>query len=137
MTRVVLDTNVLVSFLTDRDLPQQAQAARLLTRAAAGELQVILHQTVVMELAYVLRNLYGMSSGDAAPLLRDLLALPGVVVVDRLPWSRVLDMWPSQVPDLADAVLAAVAAVDRCDAVATFDMAFRRRMAKLELQSYW
>ena len=137
MTRVVLDTNVLVSFLTDRDLPQQAQAAGLLSRAAAGEIQVILHQTVVMELAYVLRNLYNMSSEEVAPLLRDLLALQGVVVADRLPWSAVLDLWPSQVPDLADAILAAVASVDRCDAIATFDMAFRRRMAKLGVKSHW
>lgn len=137
MTRVVLDTNVLVSFLTDRDPSQQAQAARLLTRAAAGEIQVILHQSVAMELAYVLRNLYSLSSEDIAPLLRDLLALPGVVVTDRLPWSTVLDLWPSRVPDLADAILAAVASVDRCDAIATFDRAFRRRMAKLGVKSYW
>jgi predicted nucleic acid-binding protein len=137
MTRVVLDTNVLVSFLTDRNLTQQAQAARLLTRAAAGEIQVILHQTVVMELAYVLRNLYSMSSEEVAPLLRDLLALPGVVVADRLPWSTVLDLWPSQIPDLADAILAAVASVDRCDAIATFDRAFRRRVAKLGVKSFW
>jgi predicted nucleic acid-binding protein len=137
MTRVVLDTNVLVSFLTDRHLPQQAQAARFLTRAAAGEIQVILHQTVAMELAYVLRNLYNMSSEEVAPLLRDLLVLPGLVVTDRLPWSTVLDLWPSQVPDLADAILAAVASVDRCDAIATFDRAFRRRMAKLGVKSYW
>lgn len=137
MTRVVLDTNVLVSFLTDRDPPQQAQAARLLTRAAACEIQVILHQTVAMELAYVLRNLYRLSSEDIAPLLRDLLALPGVVVTDRLPWSTVLDLWPSQVPDLADAILAAVASVDRCDAIATFDRAFRRRMVKLGVKSFW
>ena len=108
-----------------------------MTRAAAGELQVILHQTVAMELAYVLRNLYQMTSDDVAPLLRDLLALPGVVVSDRLPWSTVLDLWPSQVPDLADAILAAVASVDRCDAIATFDRTFRRRMAKLGVKSFW
>lgn len=137
MTRVVVDTNVLVSFLTDRDLPQQGQAASLLTRAAAGEIQVILHQTVAMELAYVLRNLYRMNSEDVALLLRDLLALPGVVVTDRLPWSTVLDLWPSHVPDLADAILAAVASVDRCDAIATFDRTFRRRMAKLGVKSFW
>lgn len=137
MTRVVLDTNVLVSFLTDRDIPQQAQAAGLLTRAAAGEIQVILHQTVAMELAYVLRNLYSMSSEKVAPLLRDLLALPGVAVADRLPWSIVLGMWPSKVPDLADGILAAVASVLRCDAIATFDRAFRRRLAKLGVKSNW
>lgn len=137
MTRVVLDTNVLVSFLTDRDLPRQTQAARLLTRAAAGEIQVVLHQTVVMELAYVLRNLYSMSSEELSPLLRDLLALPGVAVADRLPWSAVLDLWPSGVQDLADAVLTAVASVDRCDAIATFDKAFRRRMAMHGVKSYW
>ena len=42
--RVVLDTNVLVSFLTDRDAEQQEQAAALFETAAQGEAELILHQ---------------------------------------------------------------------------------------------
>ncbi len=36
MKRVVVDTNVLISFLTDRNAEQQAQASELFEAAAEG-----------------------------------------------------------------------------------------------------
>lgn len=42
MKRIVVDTNVLVSFLTDRDAEQQEMAAALFEAAAHGEVQIVL-----------------------------------------------------------------------------------------------
>jgi predicted nucleic acid-binding protein len=137
VTSVVVDTNVLISFLTDRDPEQQARATELLTRAADRELDVVLHQVVVMETVYVLRNLYGVSREDTASLVRELLAMPGVSAVDEMPWSVVLGLWPTPFAELADGALAAVAKVGRHDAVATFDEAFQRKLRRLGLASYW
>jgi predicted nucleic acid-binding protein len=137
VTSVVVDTNVLVSFLTDCDPGQQAQAAELLAKAAGRELEVVLHQVVVTETVYVLLNLYRVSREDTAVIVRELLAMPGVTTVDELPWSVVLDWWPAQLGELGDAVLAAVTKVGRHDAVATFDTTFRRRLKRLKLTSYW
>ena len=66
MKRIVVDTNVLVSFLTDRDARQQARAARLFEAAAAGEVQLILHQLVATELIYVLRTVYAVDAALVA-----------------------------------------------------------------------
>ncbi len=137
MTSVVVDTNVLVSFLTDRDPEQQARAAELLARAADRELEVVLHQVVVVETAYVLRNLYGVSREDTAAIVRELLAMPGVTAVDEMPWSALLELWPATFAELAGGALAAVARAGRHDAVATFDLTFRRRLERLGLESYW
>jgi hypothetical protein len=54
-------------------------------------------------------------------MLRDLIALPGVLVIDECPWKRVLDYWPAPLSSLTGAAIAAVAATNRYDAIATFD----------------
>lgn len=130
MKRVLIDTNVLVSFLTDRDLVQQEKAAKLLARAAARELEVVLHLVAATETVYVLQNLYGVPPEQAAAALKSLLALPGLVAVCDLDWSRLLDLWPGRIPAFADAALAAAARANRCDAVATFDVGLARRLRR-------
>jgi predicted nucleic acid-binding protein len=137
MTSVVVDTNVLLSFLTDRDAAQQEQASELLGAAARRELDVVLHQQVVTELVYVLLNLYGRSREDTAEIVAELVALPGVVTVDRLEWSRVSALWPEPFKNFADAVLAATCQAGRHDAVATFDESFKKLLKELNLRSHW
>ena len=137
MKTIVLDTNVLLSFLTDRDARQQEKAARLLDAAATGELTLVLHQMVITELVYVLRNLYGVDPADIAATIEEVLGMPGVAPVDEIVWSRVLDFWPAKIADFTDAALAAVAAHGRYDAIATFDRPFARRLVKQGVAAYW
>jgi predicted nucleic acid-binding protein len=135
--RVLVDTNVLLSFLTDRNAAQQRQAAALLEEAASGASQLLLHQIVLTELVYVLRNLYGREPREIGDLLRDLLDLPGVEPVDIRPWPRVLDLWPASLKAFADAALVAAGIQHRADAVATFDRDLARRLARFRLTDYW
>jgi len=135
--RVVVDTNVIASFLTDRNPSQQARAAALFEGAQAGRIEIIVAQLVLAELVYVLKNLYGVSRDETAATLRDLLALPGVRTSNALPWPRVFDLWPGVLPDFADAALAAICEDGNFDSVATFDAGFRRRLARVGLASFW
>lgn len=135
MSRIVLDTNVLVSFLTDRDPEQQARAAALFEDAAAGEVEIVLHQMVITEVVYVLGNLYKVDALQIAQVLDDLLSLTGVRPVDEVVWTRVFELWPDQVGDFADAVLAAVTLEGRYDAVATFDRGFAKALRRLGLEA--
>ncbi len=137
MKQIVLDTNVVLSFLVDRDPQQQADAAHLFDDAAAGNHTLILHQTVITEMVYVLRNLYGVDKAKIAEILADVLALPGVVPVDEVAWSLLLDLWPDSVSDFTDAVLAAVTTQHRYDAVATFDRPFTRQLKKQGVPAFW
>ena len=137
MTRVVVDTNVLVSFLTDRNAPQQARAAALFEAATRGEVEIILHQMVISEMVYVLANLYGLEALEIAQVLDDLISTAGVTPVDEIVWSRVLELWPSRFADFADGALAVVASAKRYDSVATFDRKFARRLRKVGLEIFW
>ncbi len=137
MRRVVLDTNVLISFLTDRDAEQQAQAAALFESAADSEVELILHQMVISEMVYVLGNLYRIDASEIARAVDDLLSSAGVSPVDEVTWTRVLQLWPGRFRDFTDAVLAAVTLEQRYDAVATFDQRFVRQLRRDGLASYW
>lgn len=133
MKQVLVDSNVLVSFLTDRDERQQRLAADLFREAATGGLTLVLHQAALSEMVFVLLNLYRVAPAEAARTLADLVAMPGVVTVHDLAWSRLLELWPRQIPAFGDAFLATAASQGRCDAVATFDVKLKRHLKRLGL----
>jgi predicted nucleic acid-binding protein len=137
VTRVLVDTNVIVSFLTDRDFRQQEKAAELLESAASGRIAIVLHQIVLVELVYVLVNSYRVPAGEVAAMVHELLGLPGVSTLDSLSWTRLLAFWPRRFPSLADAALACVALAERIDAVATFDSDFRKRLRRDGIACNW
>lgn len=137
MQRVVIDANVLLSTLVHRNDRQRDAAKALLLKAEDGELEVILPQFVVFEIVYVLQSTYRVPASDLAPMLRDLIALPGVLVLDECPWKRVLEYWPAPLPSLADAAIVAVAATKRYDAIATFDQKLGKRAKDLGVATYW
>ncbi len=137
MQRVVVDANVFLSTLVHRNDEQRDAAKALLLKAEDGELEVILPQFVVFEIVYVLQSTYRIPASELAPMLRDLVALPGVLVIDECPWKRVLGYWPAPLPSLADAAIVAVAESKRYDAIATFDQKLGKRAKGLGVATYW
>lgn len=127
---VLVDTNVILSAVTDRNAFQRARAERLFRQAASGAEQIVIAQFVLFETHYVMRNLYKQSDADVAALLADLVALPGAVVQHVLPLGRLFELWPSSVREVADAALAATA-LDMGCSIATFDSRFVRRLRSL------
>jgi predicted nucleic acid-binding protein len=134
---VVVDANVLLSFLVERNASQRESAKALLLRAEEGDIVAVITQFVMFEIAYVLQSFYGTPAGQIATLLRELIALPGVLVIDDCSWKKVLEYWPDQVPTIADAAIVAVAVVNRYDAVATFDQKMMKKMKSIGVESYW
>ena len=136
MKRVVIDTNVVISFLTDRDLRQQKIAAEIFEDAASARLEVVLHQAVITETVYVLRNLYRQAPAAVAAAVRDLIDMPGVILVDEMPWTRLFEIWPGKVESYADAALAAVADSGGHEYLATFGRGFRKQLRRLGVRPY-
>jgi predicted nucleic acid-binding protein len=134
---VAIDANVLVSYFTARNDKQLAAARTLLQHAEDGDLVAIVPQFVVFEVTYVLQGLYAITGERLTAMIRDVVSFPGVRVIDDCPWNRVLEVWPDPLPSLADAAIAAVAAANRYDAVATFDRKLAKRVQDLGVSSYW
>jgi predicted nucleic acid-binding protein len=134
---VLIDANVFVSFLVERNESQRAAAKALIDAAGDGEVEAFVTQFAVFEVTYVLQSFYGMPTPRVAMLIGDLIALPGVTPVDDCPWKRVFDLWPEHLPGLADATSVAVAIANRYDVIATFDQKMLKRMQAVGVKSYW
>lgn len=137
MKRILVDTNVLLSFVTDRDLRQQAAASELFERAADRALTLVVAQAAIAECVFVLENAYALPVERVAAVCRKLVSLPGVEILDAVAWELLLELWPAVVTDFGDAVLATVAKAERVDALATFDRRFRRTLARLGVETLW
>lgn len=134
---VVVDANVIMSFFVDRHAKQRDAADALLHQAEEGEIAAIVPQFVVFEVAYVLQSQYAYTGDRLAVLIRDVIAFPGVQLIDDCPWKRVLEVWPHPISGLADAAIVAVATTKRYEAVATFDQKLAKRLKDFGVASYW
>ena len=100
--------------------------------------RAIVPQFVVFEVTYVLQGLYAVITGERlTAMVRDVVSFPGVRVIDDCPWQRVLEIWPNPLSSLAAAAIAAIAAANRYDVVATFDKKLAKRVQDLGVSSYW
>jgi predicted nucleic acid-binding protein len=135
--QLLVDANVLISFLNDRNPQQQEKAAVLLHGAAAHEYSLVFHSMSLVETIYVLTQLYHEDPTDVSRDVEELLGMPGVTTAADVPWRLVLDRWPRIIPALGDAILAAVASQGRYDAVATFDRGLAKKLIRQGSALHW
>jgi len=133
---VAIDTNVLISFVTDRNLEQQSQAARIFESAKRSQITVLCHQNVVTEFVYVLDRIYHVEPITVHNMLRNLIEMPGIELVNELDLSHLLAVWPGKCPDYGDAVLLAFCKGHKDIRLATFDRKFIRVSHDIGIKLY-
>lgn len=137
MKEILADAIVLVSFLTDRNAEQQELASDLFQEAANRKLAVVIHSISLIEAVHVFTRIFKADPIEVAGWITSLLEMPGVTAVGDVDWGLVLDRWPRILPSFGDAILAAVAAQGGYQAVATFDLDLRSKLARQQTPSYW
>jgi predicted nucleic acid-binding protein len=121
MKEFVIDTNALLSYLTDRAPEQQERISRLFQEAVRMKVLILCPQNVITELVYVLDSVYKLSKDRISAILIDLIALPGLKIVHDVDFNLLLSYWPHRIRDYGDALIAAVCSSHRGSHVATFD----------------
>jgi predicted nucleic acid-binding protein len=113
--RVVIDTNVVLDFLQERE-PFVKNAARLFARIDAGEIEGFVAATTVTNIYYIVRKAAGrVVAQDAVDqILSDL----NICAVDLEVLEQALAL---NFEDFEDAVQYACAVVHRVDAIVTRD----------------
>jgi|WetSurMetagenome_2_1015567.scaffolds.fasta_scaffold203386_3 predicted nucleic acid-binding protein len=132
MVRYIIDTNGLISFVTDRSLEQQKKIGTYFAQAADGECGIVLAGITVSEFVYVLEKVYKRSSDETAGLLNAFLSTPGFDIVPMFDLKGILALWPKKVPDFGDAAIAAIAAFYSFT-VLTFDRPLGKQLERLHI----
>lgn len=125
MTRVWVDANVVLRFLTGEPPDLAARARQLLQKAERGEVVLCLSPVVVAEVVWVLCGFYKLPKAQVADHLGALLIAPGVEAQGQDTLLAALALMAEANVDFADALLAA-AAQQNGETVCSFDEDFRR-----------
>lgn len=132
---VVIDTNLLVRYLTEDD-PQKAKAVdTLLNSAAKGELKILIPSTVIAELVWVLESFYKMIAEDITGLVDAILNTPGIDTQDKSIIKAALKLYRSRKIDLIDAWIIEFAKAKGAKRIYTFDKKHFRDAEGMEIVS--
>lgn len=127
MKRLRVDANVLLRFLTGEPESLAQRAARLIRRAEAGEVLLVLSPLVAAEMVWVLKSFYRRSAGEIAEVLIPLFSADGLEVKDREILVGALELARDKNVDFVDAILALESVRDQ-ETVCSFDETDFRRL---------
>ena len=119
--RAVIDTNLLVRYLTEDDLSKANDVKRLLLKAAQGDIRLLIPSVVIAELVWVLQSFYKLERSEIVPLLNAILHTHGVEVSDKTVVSDAIAIYRDEAIDFIDAWIVAFAKAAEVRAIYTFD----------------
>ena len=108
MNRCFVDTNLFIRYLTNDDSELADRVEQLLDDAAAGSVQLVTTELVMAESVWVLESSYRLTHAQIAPLIRGILATPGMDVINGDLVGKALAMYELQNIDFVDAYIAAL-----------------------------
>ena len=108
MNRCFVDTNLVIRYLTNDDPILADRVEQLLDDAAVGSVQLVTTELVMAECVWVLESSYRLTHAQIAPLIRGILATPGMDVINGDLVSKALVMYELQNIDFVDAYIAAL-----------------------------
>ncbi len=81
--RVVIDTNLLVRYLTQDDLEKADAVESLIDKAGSGEVTILIPSIVIAELVWVLESFYKLEVVAVSELVESILNTPGLEVNEK------------------------------------------------------
>lgn len=129
-----IDTNCLISYVTDRNISQQKRITPFIEEAAVLKHKLIITSGVITEFVYVCTVVYKLDLLRVRSLIVDILNTPGMEVAEEYSLSFILHVWPSFITDYGDAVLAASVQTNG-GLLLTFDCELRKKCKELQIET--
>lgn len=127
MSRLWVDANIILRFITKDPEEMAERAARLMVQAEAGEVSLYIAPLVLAEIVWVLKSFYQYAMAEIAEVLITLVTASGIEVDNRELTIRALESSRDLNVDYIDAYLAHQAAASG-ERVCTFDTTDFRRL---------
>jgi predicted nucleic-acid-binding protein len=134
--KYVIDTNALISFVTDRNLKQQQIMKAVFETTSLLKGMILCHVHVLTEFVYVMEKIYQVPPEEIKEMVMDFMILPGVRIVQEIDFKTVFDYWPKVVADFGDALVAALCKAQKGSILLTFDQKLIRQIKTAGLTAY-
>jgi predicted nucleic acid-binding protein len=108
MTEYFVDTNLFIRYLTNDDADKADRVERLLREAAAGQTRLVTAEMVLAEVVWVLESSYGLKAPAVTPLIRAILATPGLEVINGSLVEQALVYYENRNIDFIDGYIVAL-----------------------------
>lgn len=132
MKSFIIDTNCLLSYVTDRNPRQYECMDKIFKNASNLEQEIIIISNVITEFVYVLQSIYKIKDALVSEMISDLLNNPGITYHHGYFPELIFKYWPYQIRDYGDAVIAASATILKTP-VYTFDKSFAQQLKKQKI----
>jgi predicted nucleic acid-binding protein len=128
MKRSFVDTNHFIRYLTNDDPVKADRVGKLLDQVAGGPLTLVTTELVIAEIVWVLESYYELTNVAIAPLVRGILATPGLEVINGALVGRAVELYEGQGIDFIDGYIAAVMEKNGINDLYSFD---RKHISRL------
>ena len=105
--RVLLDTNILVRFLTKDHEEHYRKSVEVFIQIESGEIEALLLDFILAEVVYVLKRIYKIEKSDISGTLKKLLMYEHLYMDNQLVAFEALNIYANRNIDFADAMLCA------------------------------
>lgn len=117
MKALLLDTNVLIRFVTGEPADQAGEVAGLFTTAEAGKVRLKVLPMVLAEAVFVLTGFYEHPRSKVAEVLAHLISCPGFHSAEQEVMLRALKLFGAGKIDFVDCYLAATSILNGCSVI--------------------
>ena len=128
MKKSFVDTNLFIRYLTNDDPVKADRVEKLLDQAAGSSVTLVTTEMVIAEIVWVLESYYELTNVAIAPLVRGILATPGLEVINGTLVGRAVELYEGQGIDFIDGYIAAVMEKHGIDELYSFD---RKHISRL------
>ena len=136
MKKYVIDTNALISYVTDRNPKQQQIMATIFESASLLKGIVLCHHHVLTEFVYVMDKVYHIPRQEIKEMIKAFLLLPGIEVIQDTIFNDVFVYWPEVIADFGDAIVTTLAKKHKGSVIVTFDQKLIKQLKAAGLRSY-
>ena len=120
----LLDTNVLIRFLTVDENTKYKKLYSFLESLERGEMRVELKLIVLFQVIYVLKSFYKVPKEKIVSGLTDLLNYKGITIKEKIIVQRSLKLWREKNVEIVDCYLVACLEKDAQSIIYSYDRDF-------------
>lgn len=127
MKPIILDTNIVIRFVTSDDKEKKEKAATLFDQIEKGKIIAFIPDVIFAEIVFVLvsKKLYAMPKKTIQAILIPIINLPNIKFYRKKSIKRALELFVKHDLDFEDALIAAYAEKGKNEIV-SFDNDFKK-----------